>query len=350
MSVDILKNELRVNKIRNLYIFYGPEEYRKRNYLQTIEKKLLGEDLKSLNKIVFEGKVEVKSVIECCETMPVFSEKKLVVVKDSGLFKPRKKNADAEEKASPNVDELISYLSTIPEYTCLIFVEHEVDKRLKLFDAARKIGLEVEFGFMKPSELKEWVIGEFARCRKKISASNALMLLDRCDQGMNDILNEIQKIILYVGDRTEILPGDIEKVCTVSIKSRIFDLTDAIAAKDGIKALKVFEDMIASREPVPLIFYMIARQFSSMLEMKLLTAQGLTPEKAAQKMATRSGMSAYAAGILSRQAAKFTAGLLKQAVNECSEMDLAVKSGRMNEKLAVEILIARFADCNNKYA
>src|SRR5690349_1367001 len=93
MSIEILKEQLKNNKPCNLYLFYGPEEYLKKYYLNSLEKSIISEELKALNKVVLEGKIDTRKLIDNCETLPVFSEKKIIIVKDSGLFKGSKKTS-----------------------------------------------------------------------------------------------------------------------------------------------------------------------------------------------------------------------------------------------------------------
>jgi DNA polymerase-3 subunit delta len=91
---------------------------------------------------------------------------------------------------------------------------------------------------------------------------------------MNEILNEINKLVSYSGNREKIGILDVRKVCTKSIKSRIFDLTDAVAEKNRTKAFKILEDMVILKEPMPRILFMITRQLRHVLEMKLLIMLG----------------------------------------------------------------------------
>lgn len=338
MSVDILKEELKNKKIRNLYLFYGPEEYLKRYYLESIEKSLLTEELKMLNRIVLEGKPNINRMMDNCETLPVFSEKKVVIVKNSGLFKPKSKGSDGETKGKQN-DELGAFLQNVPEHTCLIFYEEEVDKRMKAVDLVKKNGLVVEFVFQKPAELVKWVIKVFKSFKKEIDPYTASQLVDNCEQGMTEVLNEVNKVVLYVGDRAKVNAEDIEKVCTKSVKGRIFDLTDAIAEKNTVRALKLLNDMIILKEPLPKILFMIARHFRHILEMKLLTARGMSLNEAASRI----GISPYAAGKIQKQAGSFPVDVLQKALEESLKLDSAIKTGRINDRIAAELLITEFS-------
>lgn len=338
MSVDLLKEDIKQRKIKSVYLFYGPEEYLKKYYLDSIEQIILQEELKSLNKVVLEGKVEVRNIIDHCETLPVFSERKLVVVRNSGLLKGKGKSGQ-ESKGKGAKDELTDYLSTIPDSTCLVFYEEEIDKRMKVVDAVKKNGLLVEFSYQKPVELVKWVIKVVKSHKKDISSLTASQLVENCEQGMTEILNEITKLILYTENRPAVTGEDIEKVCTKSVKSRIFDLTDAISEKNTAKALKFLEDMVIVKEPMPRVLFMVTRQFRQILEMKVLCSTGMRMEDAAGKM----GITTFAAGKIYRQSSGFTVETLKQAVQECLDFDLDIKTGRMNDRIAVELLITQYS-------
>ncbi len=331
MSVDVLKEELKSNKLRNLYLFYGQEEFLKKYYIDSIEKDILENDLSSLNKIVLEGKFDMQKLEDACETLPVFSERKLVLVRNSGMFKSGKDGA----KQQSVKDNLLNYLKNVPSYTVLVFYEEEIDKRLKTVDVVKKNGLIVEFSFQKPAELVKWVLKVFRSYKKEISIEVASYLIEICEQGMTEILNEVKKLVMFVGERSNITLEDIDKVCTKSVKSRIFDLTDAVAEKNLDKALNLLNDMIIIREPLPKILFMITRQLRHVLEMKLLCKEGLSIKDASAKI----GIAPFAGGKVANQAKCFSEEKLKEGIKEAFELDLAIKTGRINDRVAAELLI-----------
>ncbi|HHV98866.1 MAG TPA: DNA polymerase III subunit delta [Clostridiaceae bacterium] len=338
MSYDVLRDELKKGVIRNLYLFYGEEEYLKEYCLKHIEESVVNENTRTLNKIVLEGKTDPEKIIDNCETMPVFSDKKIVIVKNSGLFMSKGKSEGKAEKKGKQQDELTLFLQNMPDYTYLIFYEEEIDKRIKLVNVINKHGLVVEFSYRKPSELAKWVIKVFKASKKEISAAAASMLVENCEAGMNSLLNEINKIISFMGDERKVTEEIIDKVCSKSVKGRIFDLTDAIAEKNSAKALELLNDLIVLKEPVPKILFMITRQLRQILEMKLLVNEGLSEKEAASKM----NILPFVAGKLYKQAQRFTVDVLKDAINQSLEMDIAIKNGKLDGRIAAELFIAGF--------
>jgi len=341
MSIEVLKNHIKTNDIKNLYLFYGHEEYLKKYYLDLIEKDIVKDDMKTINSVLLEGKVDIRGIVDNCDTLPLFSDRKIVIVKNSGLFKSGKKaeGEGGKGKGKAAKDDLLSFLQNVPEYTCLIFVEEDIDKRLKTVDAVKKNGLVVEFSYQKPAELVKWVIKVFKSYNKSIDHDTASQLVNNSEQGMNEILNEINKLVLYLENREKASIEDVEKVCTKSIKSRIFDLTDAIAEKNRTKAFKILEDMVVLKEPMPRILFMITRQLRHVLEMKLLIKEGVGLNEAAAKL----GMPPFIAGKVARQAREFDVRTLEKTFEESLELDVAVKTGKISDRLAVEMLIVSFS-------
>lgn len=338
IGIDVLRREIKDGKVRSLYLFYGVEDYLKKYYLELIEKTILTGEFRELNRVVLEGKKDIKEIIDNCETLPVFSERKIIIVKDSGYFKQEAKDAAAEKKKSRG-DGLIAYLQNIPEHICLVFVEKEVDKRLKIVDAVKKNGLLVEFDYLKPADLTKLVVKKFASFGKEIDMRTASMLVEYCEPGMDCILAEIEKIALYLGDKKRVEIPDIEVLCTRSAKSRIFDLTDAVAKKDLVKALKILDDMFVLKEPFTRILVLIARQFRQILEAKLMFEEGMPVVKIAERM----GVTSYIAGKILQQARAFTVKELTEAIKQCLAADEAIKSGKMDNVTAITLLVAEAA-------
>jgi len=141
---------------------------------------------------------------------------------------------------------------------------------------------------------------------------------------MTEILNEINKVVLYLGESQKVTVDSIKKVCTKSIKSRIFDLIDAIAERKLDLALKLLNDMIILKEPMPKILFMIAKQLKQLLELKLLCSKGMDAKEACSKM----GINPYAAKKMVRQTDCFSLEKLKEAIRQALELDLSIKTGR----------------------
>ncbi len=337
MSEALLRKAIKDKKIGKLYLFYGCEEYLKRNYIEYIEKNLLDENTKLLNKVVLEDNITVTSIIDNCETLPLFSDRRMVVVKNSGLFKSKKtKSSSTKGKGD---DELAQFLKNVPEHACLIFSEADIDKRSKAAGIIKEHGLIVEFDFRKPEELAGWVIKMTRKQGYEMDMYTAAHLVEYCESGMDDVLNEINKLCAYAADRKKITVDDIVKVCTRSVKSRIFDLTDAIARMQTDKALAILDDMLVLKEPIPKIIFLIAKQLRQMLQINLMLKEGATKDSIISALK----LNRYFAGKTISQAQMFPVKKLEKAIETGLTLDLAIKTGRLKDRAAVELMITQMS-------
>jgi DNA polymerase-3 subunit delta len=337
MSFDILKKELKENKLQNVYLFFGPEEYLIKYYLNAISSLIVDEDMRDLNYVCLEGKKDVDSIIENCETMPVFSERKLIVVKNSGFFKTKKGDSgeNSTEKKSGK-DRLADYLENLPTYSCIIFVESELDKRMKLVNTIKKKGLLVEFDYQKPADLVKWVAKVFKSNGKSVDQMTASYIVENSEYSMTELLNEIDKIVNFSGDKQQITIEDVDSVCTRTIKSRIFDLTDAVSQGNVSKALILLNDMASLKEPMQKILYMIVRQIRMVYRIKLLRQKGVREDAAAKQL----GLTPFVASKVLGLSRNMDINILERAMYYSLELDESIKTGKITDRVAIELLIA----------
>ena len=136
-----IDNDIKMGQLKNVYLLYGTEDYLKRQYRDKLKHALVEPD-DTMNFSAYEGKdINPKELIDLSETLPFFKEKRMILVENSGFFKN-------------SCDDLAEYMGQVPESTCFVFVEEEVDKRSKLFKAASRAGSAVEFE--TPKEAGYW--------------------------------------------------------------------------------------------------------------------------------------------------------------------------------------------------
>ncbi len=337
MSLDILKKQLKESRLQNIYLFTGAEEYLKKYYANAISRLIIQEENKEFNYIYFEGKTEAEAIISNCETLPMFSEKKLVVAKNTGLFKGKKgETADSGTDKKSGKDKLAGYLENMPDYTCLIFIESEIDKRIKLVNTIKKCGLIVEMDYQKPADLVKWVVKVFGSYNKSIDQMTASYIVENSEYSMTELLNEIDKLVNYVGNKNEISLKEAEMVCNKTIKSRIFDLTDAISEGNNSRALSLLNDMAALKEPMQKVLFMIIRQIRMVYRIKQLRKQGVREDAAAKQL----GLTPFVASKVMNVSRNLDISVLEKAMYYSLELDESIKTGKMSDRIAIELLIA----------
>ena len=165
------------------------------------------------------------------------------------------------------------------------------------------------------------------------------LFLQTVDHDMENLDGELQKLIAYKGERAEIRAEDIRAVCTVSLEARVFDLVKAVAEKHPERAVQIYRTLLSMKESPYMVLSLITRQFRLILETMLLTQNGLTQEQIAARLELRE----FAVKEYQRQSKRFPVAGWKQAVRDCLQADLDIKSGRAAEETAVELLIMKYA-------
>lgn len=321
-----IDNDIKMGQLKNVYLLYGTEDYLKRQYRDKLKHALVEPD-DTMNFSVYEGKnINPKELIDLSETLPFFKEKRMILVENSGFFKN-------------SCDDLAEYMSQVPESTCFVFVEEEVDKRSKLFKAASRAGSAVEFETPKEDMLVRWILGRIQREGKKITQSVMQLFLSKTGSDMENIDKELEKLICYTLDKTEISAADVEAICTGQTENKIFEMIDAISAKNQKKALDLYYDLLALKEAPMRILFLIARQFQNLLLIKSMSAKGYP----AVSIAKTAGMPSFAVQKNLRQAGAFKINQLKEAIEDCGQAEEDVKTGRMADQLAVELLIVKYS-------
>ena len=321
-----LNEDIRSGQFKNVYLLYGEEAYLKKQYKDRMTKAMLP-DGDTMNYAYYEGKgINPSELIDLAETLPFFAERRLIVVENSNFFK----------NAAP---ELADYMKTIPETTCFLFVENEVDKRGKLYKTVKEKGRIVEMGRQDEKTLLYWIAGNVRKEGRQIKESTARYLVSKTGTDMENLEKELEKLFSYTLGKDEITAADIDDICTTQITNKIFDMIEAVAAKRQKQALDYYYDLLALKEPPMRILYLLSRQFKLLLEVKDLMGRG--NDKA--QIAKTAKLHPFVAGKYMQQCRTFSKAELRDIMEEAASTEEMVKTGRMNDVMSVEIFIVKFS-------
>ena len=319
-----IAQDIKSGEFAHIYLLYGEEAYLRKQYRDNLKKALVPAD-DTMNCSIFSGKeINVNEVIDLAGTMPFFAERRVIVVENSGLFK------------SGSNDGLVELLKDMPQTSYMIFVEEEVDKRGKLYKAVTANGYAALCEMQDEATLKKWIMGLLKRENKMITADALNLLLDKTGANMENIKREVEKLVCYKYFDEGITAEDVEELCTVQIQNRIFDMVEAVAAKNQKTALALYYDLLALKEAPMKILALIARQFHMLLQVREMKQKGY-PEN---EIAKKTGLNPY---YLKKkyipQAAQFPLPKLEAALRACVDAEERVKTGKMPDMMSVELII-----------
>ena len=321
-----LNEDIKTGNFKQMYLLYGEESYLKRIYKEKLRNALVEKD-DTMNYNYFAGKgISIQEVVSISETMPFFAERRLIIIENSGFFK--------------SANELGDYMKQIPETSYFVFVEDEVDKRNKLYKTVKDKGRIVEMTRQDSRTLTNWILSKLRQENKNITKSAIELFLTMVGDDMEQLEKELEKLICYCIDKDAITAEDVEAVCTVTITNKIFDMIEAIAEKRKVQALNLYYDLLSLKEPPMRILFLIVRQFNLLLQVKELKRLGRDNKDIAQK----TFLPPFLIGKYSSQASKFTKEQLRTALQDCVDTEEAVKQGRLNDKIGVEMLIVKYSE------
>ena len=275
--------DIKKREFKNAYLLYGEETYLKRQYKKKLQEAILGnEDTMNLNIYVGKG-IDITAVMDQADTLPFFADHRLILIEDSKFFK------------SAN-EELVRYLKQIPKETIFLFVEDEVDKRNKLYKTIKSIGRVTEFARQDEKTLIKWILSILKKEEKKITQQTMEMFLEKTGNDMENIAAELEKLICYTMGREVITQEDVAEI-------------------------------------------LISRQFHLLMQVKELYHQGYDQRQIAEQI----GLQSFIVKNYIRQASLFSKNELEQAVKDCVETEEAVKTGKMQDILSVELLIVKYS-------
>ncbi len=321
----IINDHIKTKTFKNVYLIYGPEDYLRKQYRDKLKNAILPED-DTMNYNYYEGKgLDVHEIIAMADTMPFFAQYRLLILENTGFF-------------SSASDELSEYVLSVPEDTIMIFVEENADKRNKLFKAVSKVGYAACMESPNQEMLIKWIGGILKQEGRQISREDILLFLSIIDMDMENIRQELEKLICYTMGKPAITSADIREVCSVHTENKIFDMITAVAGKNKKDAMALYNDLLTLKEPPMRILYLMARQFNTLLLIRELLGQGFPNNTIAE----RTGMKEFVVRRNVGLARKFSVEELKAAVEFCTQMEEDVKTGKMQDQIAVELVIYRY--------
>ncbi len=245
-------------RLSPLYLLYGEEQYLIETAVNKIKKKF-GELLLGINYIVLD-ETNADNIISDIEVPAFGYEKKLIIVKNSGLFKK-----DGRKKAGTPLQEKVTEyiknnLDIIKESVIIVFMENEVDKN-SVFEQIEKNGIICNIEELKQLQLVKKLKQICMLYKVNCDETTLNYLVENCGTNLQNLINEIRKLIEYAGENGKITIEDVNSLAIKQMESVIFELTDNLAIRKIDKALDVLDNLIYQKEPLQKILITLYNHF-----------------------------------------------------------------------------------------
>ena len=338
MTPDLLDNELKQGKLNSIYLFYGEELYLLENAVKKI-KKLFGELILGINYIQI-NETNIDNLISDIETPAFGFDKKLIVIKNAGLFKKgTKKNPEANSERQKKIADYIQEnINLINDSTILLFIEEDISK-VELQKVIEENGVVCNFERLKPLDIKKKLKGICNAYEVNVNEQNLDLLIETSGTNMQSLINEIRKLIEYAGKGGTITKESVEKLATKEFDAIIFELTDNLGKKDIKEAMRILNELICNKEPVQKILITLYNHFKKIYLTKLCT------ERNRQDIINVLNLKPNQTFLVTKykkQAGYFKTNELRKILGELIELDNKSKSGKIDINIGLESILCAY--------
>lgn len=322
-----IKEDIKSGNFHNMYLVWGDEEFLRDFYQKELISKILDPDLRDFNyKEIASRTPSADEVSGFLDSYPCMSEKKVLFIKDSNIFK---KATESDKEFWQNV------IDEIPEYAVIIFSEKTVDKRSALYKSMTKKHAVDEFAFQERHDLINWIGRYLARYKKEITAQTAEYLIDCCSESMYMLKNEIEKLASYKTGPC-ITNDDIDICCCKTPQNQVFKMIDdALDGKRKEACAKLGDLKLLKAEPIP-VNAAIFSKFNQFYKEKSLSGT-----MSAREIAAKTGQREYFVNMHLKQLSRMSLKDIQEIVALCAEADHSIKNGTMDGWSAIEIILAK---------
>jgi DNA polymerase-3 subunit delta len=321
-----------------IIFLYGPDNFRSREKLNEIIERFQKDGKNDLNLEIFDGEnLEFNSFKSALTTLSFFSSKRLIIVKNL-LTKGSAKLLEEFNEYSSKLDG--------KDAVVVFWEEKDPDKRTKLFKFLKKIGKCQEFKLLENYQITDWIKKELEKNFEKIPniSSDKNLISPEAQKkiaafvGSNlwQMKNEINKLAFYKLGRIE--SDDIDALVASSITSNVFDIVDALGNKNQKDALRFLHEQLEKGENAIYLFTMIVYQFRNLIKVKSVEANFQ------QNISKETGLHPYVAQKTIAQTKKFSLTELKENYQELLNLDLLIKTGKIEPVAALDLLVIQMTN------
>jgi DNA polymerase-3 subunit delta len=276
-----------------------------------------------------------------CDALPFLAEKRLVIVNNlaSRFERKRGKPETPPEQDSALLEGFGEYVEGLPDTTRLVLAEN---RNIPKNNPIRKIVSSSEYGYQREytplsgGKLNRWIAERVEEQGGRIDPAAINVLAVYVGNDLRLLDHEISKLLTYMGEERPITKEDAELLVSYVQEANIFNMVDALGTRDTRRAMELVEQLLDDGRAPLYLLRMMTRQFRILLQVKELLAKGT----AAEDMRSLLGLHPYVVKKATGQARNFSNAQLESIYHQLLELDVAVKSGAMEERLALGVFVA----------
>ncbi|MBN2241245.1 MAG: DNA polymerase III subunit delta [Acidobacteria bacterium] len=324
-SLDALERDLESSRDRSFYLILGPEQYQCREAVDRIKSRLLNPESVPFDYSAYSVKdTPLERIFETANTFPMLSSRRVVLV------------TDLEMLPESEHDTLLANLGSLPSRCMLLIVAEELDHRKKLYRKILDTGCIAEFPRLKGASLKRWVEDSVRKKGYRISSETAAKIVDLAGSDLQTLAGELEKLFLFAGKEKLITDPSVEELVRNSRQHGIFELIDAIAARDRSAALYSLANLLAMGVSPLVVVSMMARHSRQAIIVKESIQRGMRGAEAGRA----AQVPPFMLEKFIRQAQNIDIETVRRMHIGLSDIDRRLKSSAVDARIYLELFIS----------
>lgn len=333
MKLGELLKKIEKGDLEPVYLFIGEEDFLKEEVLQKIAEGIVDPGTRDFNyDLFYGGETDAATAVDVASSYPMMAERRLVVYRDIQRCSPKDRKA------------LLAYAGNPAKTTCFVLVGPKVDVRKGFYKDLGKSAATVVFWPLFDNEIPTWIRKRVHQGEKQIDHKALGTLQNLVGANLRALANEIDKLIIYTGERTTISQKDVERVVGLTKSSSVFDLTGSVAEKRLNDSLRILHSLLEGGESGVSIVSVLTRHFATLTKVRHLFGQGASPEDIAKRAKIRPSL----VRPYIQQIRNLSQGEFEHAFQCLLDADKNLKSSYQSPRLIMELLVYRLCRFSEK--
>jgi DNA polymerase III subunit delta len=326
ISFESLESSICQKLFKPLYYFYGDEDYLADEIIRQIITNALDESTKTFNLDILDcNTVCAKDVVSVASSYPMMSERRVVVARDIHKLLAAESSREIMQR----------YFQQPSQTTILLMVGNKPDARTSIIKSIKDNGTVVEFKRFYDNQIPPWIKKDIEIFGKNITSEAAELLAQYVGSSLREIHSELEKLSIYIGDKTTVQEEDINNLIGISKTYNIFSLQREIGEKDLAKSMVILENMLDNGESLLGIIVMLTKYFQ-----KLWVLKG-SQFNSDSDIASVLGVNTFFVKEYRVAATNFKLSEIEDNFITLAETDETLKTSIQDERLAATLLLFR---------
>ncbi|MFN0158264.1 MAG: DNA polymerase III subunit delta [Bacteroidota bacterium] len=322
-----LRASLKRKEFFPVYLLYGEEDYLASEASDLLVDAALTPDERVFNlDIVYGNEGDARDIASRASSFPMMAERRVVVVREMDKLQNKELLAGYLEQPSPS--------------TCLILVSVKPDFRKKPYVSAKRHGKVIEFKPLYDNQIPPWIMERVKGEGKAMVPEAAELLASYIGNSLREVLSELEKLYVYVGEKKNIDTNDVADVVGISKEYNIFELQRAVGAKDTVRSPFIVDRMLESGENATMILVMLTRYFTALWKLHDMRRRGVSPNE----QATEAGVHPFYLKEYMSALAQYTSHEIEDAFGTLARADEQLKSTGNDPKTIMLMALVQVLD------